>query len=133
LNGLKVLLAEDNPVNRVYASKLLEGLDMEVTAVEDGNQAVEHLRNERFDLAVLDIQMPGMDGLAVANVVRSGQYAINAKMPLVALTAHAMKGDREKFLESGMDDYVAKPVDETDLRGVLLRVLAKNARDARLA
>jgi signal transduction histidine kinase/CheY-like chemotaxis protein len=126
LAGLKALLAEDNPVNQIYAVKLLEGLGLDVTAVNDGAEAMQALKENPFDVAVLDIQMPGMDGLAVARALRHGnESGMNAGLPLVAMTAHAMKGDREKFLASGMDDYVAKPVDEAELQRVLVRVLAR--------
>jgi CheY-like chemotaxis protein len=82
------------------------------------------LKKERFDVAVLDVQMPGMDGLAVAEAVRGNGAGLDPDTPLVAMTAHAMKGDREKFLAAGMDDYVAKPVDRVELKKALMRAMA---------
>jgi signal transduction histidine kinase/ActR/RegA family two-component response regulator len=124
LDGRRVLLAEDNPVNKLYAVKLLEDLGLDVTAVDDGREALAALKKERFDVAVLDVQMPGMDGLAVAEAVRGNGAGLDPDTPLVAMTAHAMKGDREKFLAAGMDDYVAKPVDRVELKKALMRAMA---------
>ena len=121
----RVLLAEDNPVNKLYAVKLLQDLGFDVTAVDDGLQAMDALGKESFDAVVLDVQMPGMDGLAVAEAVRENGHGQHDGIPLVAVTAHAMKGDREKFLAAGMDDYLAKPVDKDELKRVMARVFSK--------
>ncbi|MFH1915590.1 MAG: response regulator [Pseudomonadota bacterium] len=113
---LTVLLVEDEPVNRVSVLRLLEKLGHKVVTAEDGEQALDRLRSGEFDIILMDIQMPGMDGMAATRMIRGDEsLGHKSRLPIVALTAHAMKGDREKFLEAGMDDYLAKPVDFTDL------------------
>ncbi|MEW5772375.1 MAG: transporter substrate-binding domain-containing protein [Thermodesulfobacteriota bacterium] len=122
--GLRVLLAEDDRVNRFAATRFLEGLGCSVMAVADGRHALELLEREDFDLLVLDIQMPEMDGLAVARAVRSaGGPEIGSRLPILAMTAHVMPGDREQFLAAGMDGYVAKPVELADLVRAMAQVL----------
>ncbi|MDY7001631.1 MAG: ATP-binding protein, partial [Thermodesulfobacteriota bacterium] len=96
LPGLKVLVAEDNPVNRIFAVKLLEKFGYKVTAVENGKQVLEVLAKERFDVVFMDVQMPVMDGLEAAKAVRgSNSSSLDPKTPIIAMTAHAMKGDKE--------------------------------------
>ncbi|MBF0480402.1 MAG: response regulator [Desulfovibrionaceae bacterium] len=121
-----VLVVEDDAVNRLAVTKRLENLGFTVRAIDDGDQVIEALESGRFDLALMDIQMPHIDGMRATRLVREsgGPYA---KIPIVALTAHAMKGDRGKFLAAGMDDYLAKPVELEDLKAVIHRVLAKGA------
>jgi CheY-like chemotaxis protein len=106
-----VLLAEDNPVNRLVAVRRLETWGHSVVAVETGRAAVERSARERFDLVLMDVQMPEMDGLAATRAIRERERERGgAALPIVAMTAHALAGDRERILESGMDDYVAKPL-----------------------
>jgi len=124
LHGLHILVAEDDPVNRTTASKLLQKLHCTVTAVNDGLQALETLREERFDIVFMDVQMPGLNGMETTRALRSGAAGeVNRHVPIVALTAYAMSGDREVFLQAGMNDYLAKPVDIEDLRTVLERTM----------
>ncbi|ADU63651.1 MAG: response regulator [Pseudodesulfovibrio sp.] len=126
---LSVLLVEDEPVNRISVLRLLEKLGHAVVTAEDGFQALERVRSGTFDIVLMDIQMPGMDGMAATRLIRDDDSLGNkALVPIIALTAHAMKGDREKFLDAGMDDYLAKPVDFTDLVRVLSGLVPRAAR-----
>lgn len=121
LPRLKILLAEDNPVNQVVAGELLRSGGHEVTIVDDGMAAVNRLAAESFDLVLMDIQMPRMDGFEATATIRSDPENPHQKKPIIALTAHAMQGDREKCLEAGMDDYLTKPIFEEELWEVLAR------------
>ena len=121
--GLHVLLAEDNAVNRKVAVRLLEKRGHTVVAVEDGRQALRALDGERFDIALMDVQMPEMDGFEATAAVRARERVEGGHLPIVALTAYAMKGDRERCLEAGMDAYVAKPVNADELFATLERLV----------
>jgi CheY-like chemotaxis protein len=114
LTGLDVLLAEDNPVNRKLAVSLLEKLGHRVRVAGDGAQAVAACAEASFDLILMDIMMPDMDGLTAIRHIR--EMASGAKVPIIALTAHAMRGDRERFLEQGANGYVAKPINFDELK-----------------
>jgi CheY-like chemotaxis protein len=117
----RVAVVEDNADNRLLIQVILEDL-YELRAYEDGHKGLEGLRRDRPDLLLLDISLPDMDGVAVLSEIREDP-ALQG-MPVVALTAHNMKGDRERFLEVGFDDYVTKPiVDEGLLIGVIERWL----------
>jgi two-component system, sensor histidine kinase and response regulator len=120
---LRVLLAEDNAVNRLVALRMLEKQGHSVTVVCDGRQALDALARELFDLALLDIQMPELDGFEVAAAVRAREKGTGKRLPLVALTAHAMQGDRERCLAAGMDGYVSKPIQTARLAQVMANVL----------
>ena len=122
LRGRRVLLVEDNELNRFVATELLcDVAGMDVTIAGNGQQALAHLRNAAFDLVLMDIQMPGMDGLQATRLIRA-QPAF-ARLPVIAMTAHAMAGDREKSREAGMDDHVTKPFEPAQLFEVMLRWL----------
>ncbi len=109
--SLKILLVEDDKVNRISISRLLEKLKYEVVCVEDGAQSLERLRQEEFDLVLMDIQMPVMDGVQATKAIRNGSAGKKAaELPIVAITAYAMEGDKEIFLSAGMDDYLSKPI-----------------------
>jgi signal transduction histidine kinase/DNA-binding response OmpR family regulator len=117
---LQILLAEDNPVNQVLATRLLRKRGHIVTVVQNGREAVDAIESQVFDLALLDVQMPMMDGLAAARLIRDRERSTNRdRLPLVAVTAHAMSGDRERCLASGMDAYVSKPISPQKLFGVI--------------
>jgi len=120
---LRILLAEDNMVNQLFIRELLgrKGHTLEIAV--NGRDALEKLAGGGFDLILMDVQMPELDGLEAVKAIRAGAAgAANARVPVVALTAHALKGDREMLLEAGMDDYLSKPVDIRDLEGVLSRI-----------
>ncbi|MBI9096775.1 MAG: PAS domain S-box protein [Sphaerochaeta sp.] len=122
----KILLAEDDRVSSMTAVKQIEKMGFEVTAVADGRQVLEALRKESFDLILMDVQMPVIDGVEATRAVRGGEAdEKNKDIPIVAMTAYAMEGDREKFLAAGMDDYLAKPVDMDELEQAIKRVMGK--------
>ena len=113
--GLKILLAEDNPVNQKLASKLLQKMGHFVTVAGTGRQAIDLLETGVFDLILMDVQMPEMDGFEATNLIRKHEETTGSHIPIIAMTAHAMKGDRERCLESGMDGYVSKPINQNEL------------------
>jgi CheY-like chemotaxis protein len=121
LGGLKVLLAEDNAVNQRLAVRLLEKDGHTVKVVACGHEAVAAVAKEKFDVVLMDVQMPEMDGLTAASCIRAKERAEGGHVPIVAMTAHAMKGDRERCLAAGMDDYVPKPIQARDLRAAIER------------
>jgi CheY-like chemotaxis protein len=112
--GIHILLAEDNLVNQKVATKHLEKLGCTVEVVGNGNLAVSAMTGGGFDMVLMDCQMPGMDGYEATAAIRQLDGELS-KVPIIAMTANAMVGDRERCLESGMDDYVAKPFDMNDL------------------
>jgi PAS domain S-box-containing protein len=120
----KVLLAEDAAINQRVALGFLERWGHVVTVVETGLQAVEAVEREPFDLVLMDIQMPEMNGLEATRVIRWSERDTNRRVPIIAMTAEAMKGDRDKCLAFGMDDYISKPFDPRDLLRVLASVPA---------
>ncbi len=113
--AVDILLVEDKPMNRKLATVLLEEKGWNVTPAYNGRHALEILDSRTFDLVLMDIQMPGMDGLEVTGLIRAGEKETGVHMPIIAMTAHAMQGDREKFLEAGLDGYVAKPINREEL------------------
>ena len=119
--SLRVLLAEDNVVNRKLAVRLLENFGCTVKTAENGIRALECLREGSYDLVLLDIQMPEMDGFETIAAIRKQESANGSHLPVIALTAHSMTGDRERCLAAGMDDYLSKPIRTDALRNVLER------------
>jgi PAS domain S-box-containing protein len=121
VNGgsLRILLAEDNLVNQKLAIRLLQKRGHTVVTASNGKEALAALERERFDLVLMDVQMPEMNGFEATALIREKERTTGGRMPIVALTAHAMKGDRERCLESGMDDYLAKPIRSADLYKVI--------------
>jgi two-component system sensor histidine kinase/response regulator len=122
---LHVLVAEDNAVNQRLASRLLEKRGHRVTVTANGHEAVEALANQNFDLVLMDIQMPIMDGFEATAVVREKEMHDGGHIPIIALTANAMKGDRERCLASGMDGYLSKPIVAQELDELLATFLAR--------
>ena len=121
----KILLVEDNPVNREVAVGMLESLGCVARAAENGWLALEEMNNDAYDAVLMDCQMPVMDGLtATAELRRREQNAGGARLPIIALTANAMEGDRERCLAAGMDDFLSKPFSQQQLAALLKRWLA---------
>jgi signal transduction histidine kinase/DNA-binding response OmpR family regulator len=116
---LNVLLAEDNAVNQKLAVRLLQKRGHTVTVAGDGRQALTALEKARFDLVLMDVQMPGMDGLEATQEIRRSEKASGGRIPIVAITALAMKGDRERCLKAGMDSYLSKPIRPEELDDTL--------------
>jgi signal transduction histidine kinase/CheY-like chemotaxis protein len=125
--SLRILLAEDNAVNRLLAARLLEKRGHTVVTAENGREALTALDKEHFDLVFMDVQMPVMDGFEATAAIRSNERAGGGRTPIVALTAHAMKGDREKCLAGGMDGYLTKPIRPQELDELLQTYLARRA------
>jgi signal transduction histidine kinase/ligand-binding sensor domain-containing protein/CheY-like chemotaxis protein len=115
LPPLKILLAEDNPVNQKFAIKLLERVGHEVIVAQTGREALDLLHENTFDIVLMDVQMPEMDGLTAVGVIRERERKSGDHIPIIAMTAHAMTGDRERCLQAGMDEYVSKPIDIKEL------------------
>ena len=120
---LNILLAEDNAVNQRLANKLLEKMDHTVTTVGTGRQAVDAWMDNNYDLVLMDVQMPEMDGFEATAAIRQAELAHGQHQPIIAMTAHAMKGDKEDCLNAGMDGYVSKPIRGQVLREEIARVL----------
>ena len=121
-SALRILLAEDNRVNRFLAVRLLEKEGHVVHTAVNGRAAIEALEQDRFDLALMDLQMPEMDGFAATAIIREQERATGAHLPIIALTANAMVGDEERCLQAGMDGYVSKPIDIRRLLTEISRV-----------
>ncbi len=124
---LNVLLAEDNPINRKLAEALLKKKGWQFVSVENGREALKALENKPFDLVLMDVQMPEMDGFEATREIRKKENGTGGHIPIIAMTAHVMKGDREKCLEAGMDDYVSKPMKSDILYAVIQRLLNHSA------
>jgi signal transduction histidine kinase/CheY-like chemotaxis protein/streptogramin lyase len=126
---LRILLAEDNLVNQRLAVRMLEKMGHQVVVAQTGQEALHSLRSEKFDLVLMDVQMPEMDGFAAAREIRRREQGGQEHVPVIAMTAHAMKGDRESCLEAGMDDYLAKPINREELQQVIERAM-KSKKEA---
>jgi CheY-like chemotaxis protein len=113
--SLRVLLAEDNPVNQRLVLRMLEKRGHRVVVVGDGGQALAALDRAPFDLVLMDLQMPVMGGFEALDAIRSRERTTGGHLPVIALTANALKGDRERCLQAGFDDYIAKPLQPADL------------------
>lgn len=120
---LRILLAEDNEVNQMLALRILQKRGHEVIACSSGTKALEAFRMGPFDVALMDVQMPEMDGLAATAAIRELEKATGAHMPIIAMTAHAMKGDCERCLQAGMDAYISKPLHPKQLLDTLSATL----------
>jgi CheY-like chemotaxis protein len=128
--ALHVLLAEDNPINQKVATRMLANAGHAVTVAGDGRAALELIERERFDVVLMDVQMPDMDGLQATAAIRAREAVHGRRLPIVAMTAHAMKGDQERCLAAGMDAYVAKPVRRNELLAVLAQVVPESVPTA---
>ncbi|MGA2039426.1 MAG: response regulator [Bryobacteraceae bacterium] len=119
---LRILLAEDNPINKMLAVVLLEKQGHSVRVANDGKEAVAAVKADRFDVVLMDVQMPNMSGLDATAAIRVLERGTGKHLPIVAMTAHAMKGDQERCLEAGMDDYLSKPIQPEYMMEVIARV-----------
>ena len=119
--GLHVLLAEDNKINQKVAKTLLEKLGCTAEVVENGRQAIDNIESHQYDVVLMDIQMPEMDGISAIQEIRRREANLKSHLPVIALTAHAMEGDAQRCIAAGMDGYLAKPINVTQLAAVLGR------------
>jgi CheY-like chemotaxis protein len=127
--SLSVLVAEDNRINRITATRFLAKLGHEAVCAESGEEALELLASRHFDCVLMDVQMPVMDGIEATSRIRAGEApGVDPDLPVIAMTAHAMIGDREQIMKAGMDDYVAKPIEMDLLEAALARVAARRGR-----
>jgi PAS domain S-box-containing protein len=122
---LRILVVEDNPVNRLLATRLVEKQNHRVTAATNGREALERLEAETFDCVLMDVQMPVMDGLEATAAIRRRERDTGGFLPVIAMTAHAMAGDLERCLAAGMDGYVTKPVNSADLFATIENVIQR--------
>ncbi|MEK9661656.1 MAG: response regulator, partial [Alphaproteobacteria bacterium] len=118
-DGLRVLLAEDNPVNQKLSCALLDRFGHTTVTVDNGEKAVAAVVDGDFDVVLMDIQMPELDGIGATRRIRALDDSVRANVPIIAMTANTMPGDRETYIAAGMNDYVAKPVDRLLLRDAL--------------
>lgn len=114
-NGMEVLLAEDNQINQALAVRLLQKYGYQVTTVGNGRSALGAIDSKKFDLVLMDVELPELDGIAATLAIREREKDTGNHLPIVAMTAHAMKGDKERCLEAGMDAYIAKPINAPEL------------------
>ena len=121
---LRLLLVEDNQVNKLLAVRLLEKRGHHVVVAGNGREALAALEKENFDLVLMDVQMPEMDGFEATAAIRDREKGTANRQPVVAMTAHAMKGDRERCLAAGMDGYLSKPIRPQELDNVLEQYVA---------
>ncbi len=121
--GARVLLVEDNPINRRVAEEILKLAGIEVVTAQNGKEALDKMAGGSIDAVLMDIQMPELDGLAATRAIRNEMN--NGDIPIIAMTAHAMQGDRERCLEAGMNDYVSKPIDRKELFSTLRRHIGR--------
>jgi signal transduction histidine kinase/DNA-binding response OmpR family regulator len=124
MGSLRILLAEDNRVNQMLATRILENHGHAVVVAKNGAEAVTIFANDSFDLVLMDVQMPRMDGMEATAAIREKEQLDGRRTPIIALTAHAMKGDRERFLGAGMDDYLAKPLKPAELLRTIQRAMS---------
>lgn len=125
LGSLRVLLAEDNPLNQMVARGILEKRGSQVDTAVDGAEALAAWEAGDYDLILMNVQMPKMDGYEVTHATRQSERQLRGRTPIIGLTANAMKGDRELCLQAGMDGYVAKPVRSEALFEEIDRVLSE--------
>jgi len=124
--SLRVLLAEDNVVNQRLAVRLLEKRGHTVRVASNGQEALQALEEQPFDLVLMDVEMPEMGGFEATGIIRDREKKTGEHLPIIAMTAHAMKGDRERCLAVGMDHYVAKPINAQELAQVMQELMARN-------
>ncbi|MGZ4054506.1 MAG: response regulator [Bacteroidia bacterium] len=127
ISGLKILLVEDNLLNQILAKKVLTDWNWEVEVAENGLIAIEKLKKSNFDVILMDIQMPEMDGYEATRTIRKMPDPAESETPIIAMTAHAMAGEADKCLKAGMDDYISKPFDTKVLHSKIIEAVKKNS------
>jgi CheY-like chemotaxis protein/HPt (histidine-containing phosphotransfer) domain-containing protein len=125
---LRILLAEDNPVNQKLAVRMLEKYAYAVVVANNGKEVLELLAQQSFDLIFMDVQMPEMCGFEATMVIREREQSTGGHLPIIAMTAHAMQGDRERCLLAGMDYYVSKPIHAKELIAAIAKVMMSGER-----
>ncbi len=130
LRKLRILLAEDNAINQAVVVTMLKKMGHETTVACNGRDACAALEKASYDLVFMDVQMPEVDGLAATRKIREHEKETAAHIPIIAMTAHAMKGDKERCLQAGMDDYLTKPVSSAQMEETMARVLGIAQRGA---
>ena len=125
---LRILLAEDNPVNQKLAVRMLEKHAYAVVVANNGKEALELLAQQSFDLILMDVQMPEMCGFEATMIIREREQSTGGHLPIIAMTAHAMQGDRERCLLAGMDHYVPKPIHAKELLAAIAKVMMPGER-----
>ncbi|MGD9132482.1 MAG: response regulator [Desulfobacterales bacterium] len=130
IRGANVLLVEDNDINQQVAKEILEGAGLKITLANDGQEAVKAVKENEYDVVLMDVQMPVMDGYTATREIRKEPRL--RELPIIAMTANAMAGDRERSLEAGMNDHVAKPVDPNDLFSTLAKWIEPGDRKVQL-
>ena len=123
----RILLAEDNVVNQRLAARILEKAGHSVLIARNGKEAMAALQRETIDLVLMDVQMPEMDGFEAARAIRKDETAKKKHIPIIAMTAHAMTGDRDRCLAAGMDGYITKPIRAHDLLSLIENIMASDA------
>ena len=123
---LRILLAEDNSINQRVALHFLDKLHYTTTVVNNGREALTAINHDQFDLVLMDIQMPEMDGFEATRIIRATEQVSGRHLPIIAMTAHAMKGDRERCLAAGMDDFVTKPIQAQELMRAIQNVTGQS-------
>ena len=127
--ALSILVAEDNPVNQVFLCRTLEKMGHKPIVVKNGKEALEKFKAERLDAIFMDVQMPQMDGLSATAAIREIESHDGRHIPIFAMTAHALKGDRERCLSAGMDGYITKPAKLEDIRKTLETLTAERQNE----
>ncbi len=123
ISSLSILIADDDYINQTLAALLIENMGWEVTAVGNGKDVLTALETGRFDLVLMDVQMPGINGFEATMAIREKEKKTGEHIPIIALTAHAMKGDREQCLNAGMDNYICKPIEFKEFRSIILKTV----------
>jgi len=126
-----ILLTEDNIINQKLAVRILENRGHRVTIAGNGAEALEALNRDRFDVVLMDVQMPVLDGLQATAEIRRRELATGGHVPIIAMTAHAMAGDRERCISAGMDDYVSKPLKPLDLLKTMQHTVDRIGKERR--